>query len=386
MSTRIRGESHDVFGVVVRHALVSSLLLVPAAVALPAGAQMLPVTTTSEEARAQFELGRKAAHHYQFAEAREHLDAAIAADPSFVLAHLHRGGSAETLAELEDYLGRAAANRDRASQGEQRMIDAFQAFLLERDYDRAIEIFGALSEEYPDDPYLPSYLGLRYYRNLKRYDAAAEQFRRALERDPSFVQAYNWLGHIALDQGDYATAEETFRRYVSLAPDEPRPYHSLGVLYLRQGRYDEAAQQFEQSFARDRRFTASRDDLVRTRIEQANERFEKAFARGDAAAMAALYTEDGQLLPAGSPVVEGGEAIARYWRGALDAKLTAADLETLEVYVGADGDTATEVGRYRLAAGDREADAGKYVVVWERTPDGWKLHRDIRTSDRAPAE
>lgn len=369
-----------------KRGLLSSFLLVLAMVGLPARAQMLPVTTTSEEAHEHFLLGRDAAHHYQFAEAREHLDQAIAADPSFVLAHLHRGGSAAYLSELQDYLGRAEANRDRASAGEQHMIDAFRAFLLENDYDRAIEILSELSSEYPDDPYLPSYLGFRYYRNLKRYDEGAEQFRRALERDPSFVQAYNWLGYIAMDQGNHATAEENFQRYIHLAPDEPRPHNSLGVLRLRQGRYEEAARQFEQAFAVDPRFTESGDNLARARIEQANERFEEAFGRQDAAAMAALYTASGQLLPVGSGVIEGKEAIERFWQGVFDTGLTRADLETVEVFAGPDGDTATEVGRYRLAAGGQEADVGKYVVVWVRTPEGWKLHRDIWTTDRAPSE
>lgn len=366
--------------------LLSSLPLVVVMVSLPARAQMLPVTTTSEEAREHFLLGRDAAHHYQFAEAREHLDQAIAADPSFVLAHLHRGGSAAYLSELQDYLGRAEANRDRATAGEQQMIDAFRAFLLENDYDRAIEILSGLSAHYPDDPYLPSYLGFRYYRNLGRYDEGTEQFMLALERDSSFVQAYNWLGYIAMDQGDYATAEENFQRYIQLAPDEPRPHNSLGVLRLRQGRYEEAAQQFEQAFAVDSRFTTSRDNLARTRIEQANERFEQAFGRQDAAAMAALYSASGQLLPVGSGVVEGPEAIERFWQGVFDAGLTGVDLETADVFAGADGDTATEVGRYRLTAGGQESDVGKYVVVWVRTPGGWKLHRDIWTTDRASEE
>jgi tetratricopeptide (TPR) repeat protein len=259
-------------------------------------------------------------------------------------------------------------------------------FLWERDYDRAIEIFSKLASEYPDDPYLPAYLGFRYYRNLQRYDEGAEQFRRALERDSSFVQAYNWLGYIAMDEGDYAAAEENFRLYIELAPDEPRPHNSLGVLRLRQGRYEEASDLFEQSFAVDPRFTESRDNLSRARIEQANERFEEAFKSLDAAGMAGLYTATGQLLPPGSGPIEGAEAIERFWQGIFDSGLNRADLETVEVFAGADGETATEVGRYRLAAGAQEIDVGKYVVVWLRTPEGWKIHRDIWTSDRAPNE
>ncbi len=348
--------------------------------------RLLPITTNSEEAREQFLLGRDAAHHYQFAEAREHLDKAIAADPSFVLALLHRGGSADFLSELQDYFGRAEANRDRVSPGEQQLIDAFHAFLLDRDYNRAIEILNGLSLEYPDDPYLPSYMGFRYYRNLQHYDEAVKQFRRALECDPGFVQAYNWLGYIAMDQEDLATAEQNFQLYIQHAPEKPRPHNSLGVLRLRQGRYEEAARFFEQGFAIDPRFTESRDNLLRARIEQANVHFEENFRRQDASAIAELYTVSGQLLPAGSSPVVGTQAIERYWQDAIDSGLTQAALETVEVFSGADGETATEVGRYRLSTGDQEVDVGKYVVLWLHTPQGWKLHRDIWTSDRGPRE
>jgi tetratricopeptide (TPR) repeat protein len=230
----------------------------------------LPVTTTSEVARAHFERGRAAAHHYQFEAACEHLDAALAEDPAFVLALLHRGGSADDAAQSRTFLDLAEANRHRATDDEGRMIDAFRAFLVDDEYERAIEILLELSATYTGDPYLPSYLGLRYYRNLQRYEDAADQFRHALARDPGFAQAYNWLGYIAMDQGDHATAEAMFERYRDLAPDEPRPYDSLGVLFLRTGRHEAAAQQFERALARDTRFEESRVKLARARAAQAD--------------------------------------------------------------------------------------------------------------------
>jgi tetratricopeptide (TPR) repeat protein len=239
-------------------------------------ARWLPVTTASEAARARFERGRSAAHHYQFEEAREHLDAALAADPTFVLALLHRGGSTDVPAELRDCIDRAEANREHASEDEGRMIDAFRAFLLDRDYQRAVAIFQDLSARYDADPYLPTYLGLRYYRNLKRYEDAATQFRNALARDPGFAQAYNWLGYVAMDQGDHARAASMFERYLALAPDQPRAHDSLGVLCLRSGRYEEAADHFEGALARDGRFDESREKLARAREARAKELAEAA--------------------------------------------------------------------------------------------------------------
>jgi uncharacterized protein (TIGR02246 family) len=114
---------------------------------------------------------------------------------------------------------------------------------------------------------------------------------------------------------------------------------------------------------------------VRSQIEAGNREFMAAFAKRDAAAVAALYTDGGQLLPPNSEVVRGQEAIREFWQGAMTRGLTGATLETVDV--DASGETAVEVGRYRLTAGDAEADHGKYIVVWKNVDGRWKLHRDI---------
>jgi tetratricopeptide (TPR) repeat protein len=228
-------------------ALLSSLVVTASAV-LPAKAQVLPISTTSEEAREHFERGRAAAFHWDSEQTHEHLNAAIAADPGLVLAYLHLAGTSRR-AEREPYFDLAEAYRDRASESEQRMIDAFRAFLLEDDVPRAIEIFEDLAARYPDDPTLPGYLGMRDF-NVGQYDAAAEHFEQALARSSDFVQAHNLLGHIAFWKGEHSAAEKAFQRYRSLVPDQAQPYLSLGLLYRATERYDEAAAMFEEVFRR----------------------------------------------------------------------------------------------------------------------------------------
>jgi tetratricopeptide (TPR) repeat protein len=362
-----------------RRLIFASLLLGLVQIGLPVRAQMLPVTTTSEEARAQFELGRHAAFHYDNVQAREHLDAAIAADPAFVLAYLHRGGMSSLL-ERGPYFEAARAHRDRVSEGEQRMVDAFHSFLWERNIERAIEIFAGLAEEFADDPYLPTYLGLRYYRNLGQYDAAREQFQRALQRDPTFAQAHKWLGYVALDETDYELAEAHFRRYLELAPGQARPYEALGQFYLRTGRADEAAAQFERSFSVDPRFAPGRESLMGLRIQQANQQFQQAFARRDAAALAGSYAPGAQLMPAESGIRSEAATIEAFWQALFDDGISAVHLETLDVFVGdvAYINTTTEVGRYRLTKEeDVVANEGTYIVIWAQTADGWKRYRHM---------
>ena len=116
-------------------------------------------------------------------------------------------------------------------------------------------------------------------------------------------------------------------------------------------------------------------------IRTADDQFMAAFAAQDAAALAALYTAQAQLLPPNSDFVTGREAIQTFWQGVMDAGVAVATL-TIEEAMGTDS-MAVEVGRLELSTADGSTiDEGKYIVWWQRTPAGWRLHRDIWNSSR----
>jgi uncharacterized protein (TIGR02246 family) len=124
---------------------------------------------------------------------------------------------------------------------------------------------------------------------------------------------------------------------------------------------------------------------VRSAIEAANKKWEAAVSRGDAPGVAALYTAQGQLLPAQSDFVSGTQAIGQFWQAVFDSGIKEASLTTMEVE--GCGNTAHEVGKYELRDADGKVlNHGKYVVVWKREGDTWKLHRDIWTTSVAPAK
>jgi ketosteroid isomerase-like protein len=119
-------------------------------------------------------------------------------------------------------------------------------------------------------------------------------------------------------------------------------------------------------------------------VASTNQAFMTTFGDGNAAGMAALYTADGQLAPPNSEVIEGAEGIAGFWQAVMDMGLKSATLETIELEEY--GDVAVEQGRYQL--GDAEgnvADHGKFLVIWKRVGDQWKLHRDIWNTSTPPA-
>lgn len=111
-------------------------------------------------------------------------------------------------------------------------------------------------------------------------------------------------------------------------------------------------------------------------IQEINRRFESAFARGNAADLASLYTSQASLMPPGSEILTGPSSIQQFWQqvmhmGIKEARLSTTDLEIHD-------STAIEVGRYRLKGlNGQEVDQGKYVVVWKKESEQWKLHRDI---------
>lgn len=129
--------------------------------------------------------------------------------------------------------------------------------------------------------------------------------------------------------------------------------------------------------------SAAYADGVRSEIEAANAQFSSAAAKGDGAALAALYSPDGQVMPAGSDPVRGAEAIQKFWQGALDSGIAAIGLKTIDVF--GHGPTATEVGEYELRdKAGKVLDHGKYIVVWQRADGKWKLIRDMFSTNVPP--
>ncbi len=123
---------------------------------------------------------------------------------------------------------------------------------------------------------------------------------------------------------------------------------------------------------------------VRDNIEATLKAFMESLNGGDAAGVAAHYTDDAALLPPDAARIDGRAGIQGVWQGLIDADVRDITLTTQEVDVF--GDVANEVGTISATApgedGTRVQLAGKYVAVWKRGDDStWRLHRDIWNFD-----
>jgi tetratricopeptide (TPR) repeat protein len=88
---------------------------------------------------------------------------------------------------------------------------------------------------------------------IERTDAARaiETYRRALALDDTMHNAWNNLGMLMMDQGNYADAVAAFQVAADLMPVDPRPSYNIGLAYQRNGWGEEAYRNFAIALERD---------------------------------------------------------------------------------------------------------------------------------------
>ena len=104
----------------------------------------------------------------------------------------------------------------------------------------------------------------------------------------------------------------------------------------------------------------------------------------DAAAIAALYTEDGAVMPPNAPIGKGRAAIQKTWASMMATPGFDLNFVPDQIIVSSSGDMALDRGTYKLAIapnGTAQTDSGKYVVVWRKIGSEWKAAADIFNSD-----
>lgn len=124
------------------------------------------------------------------------------------------------------------------------------------------------------------------------------------------------------------------------------------------------------------------DGGARAGIEAGLKKFSEAVAKGDAAALAKLYTTDAEILPPGSPPVKGREGIEKAF-ASLVSQFKKISFQTREVHPM--GNLALEVSSWKLEDASGKGPEGKGMVLWKKVGGTWQLHRDIWNDNGSPA-
>lgn len=112
--------------------------------------------------------------------------------------------------------------------------------------------------------------------------------------------------------------------------------------------------------------------------------WEAAYNTGEAAAVAAMYLEDGKRMPPDMPIVEGREAVQAQIQGGMDQGLAKVGIELVESMVS--GDMGCSRGTFKTMDADGNVtSSGKWVNVSKYVDGKWMVHLDIWNFDAPQA-
>lgn len=238
----------------------SNLTSNPKSARASADSDKIPVTSSSEEAKKEFLMGRDLAEKLLIQDSIQHYDKAIALDANFAAAELNRANSSPTAKEFFEHLNKAVALSDKASAGERLQILAAEAG-ANGNVAKQKEYLEQLVTQYPNDERAHFALG-GYYFGQQDFTNAIEHYKKATILNPNYSTAFNILGYAYRQAGDYANAESAFKKYILLIPNDPNPYDSYAELLLKMGRFDEAVTQYQKAVSVDRNFINSHQGIA----------------------------------------------------------------------------------------------------------------------------
>jgi tetratricopeptide (TPR) repeat protein len=215
----------------------------------------VPVTTTSDEARALYDEGLALADNLQLVEANEVFAKSVEADPGFAMGYFRLAQTSQTAAAFFRAVGQAEDNAANSTEGEQLYIRALIAF-AENDQDEQLEAISNLLGMYPNDERTHMQLA-NYYNAQQNFAEAVKHFEHATSINPEFASAFNALGYARRGNGDLDGAKVAFARYVELIPDEANPYDSYAELLMEMGEYDESIANYRKALELDPDFPSA---------------------------------------------------------------------------------------------------------------------------------
>lgn len=122
---------------------------------------------------------------------------------------------------------------------------------------------------------------------------------------------------------------------------------------------------------------------ARTAIMESNAIYFQSFAKNDSTIFLQRYAEDACIMAPNAPQMCGQQAAADFFRSAYrDYGLRNGKFITTAIY-GNGIEYVTEEGLWQsFDANGNLFDNGKFLVLWKKTAQGWKMYRDSFSSNR----
>lgn len=247
--------------------IVAAGLLITAGIVVTSGGSDKALSD-NPEANALYKEGTQDLEAFRLQAAITKLDQALELDPLFAEAAISRAFAKGRLGRIPEYLQEVSLADSLVTgilDGDRRMIAELR--LSGEKASRYFAIRDSLVETLQDRHPENIYVMLAQAYNVAMSGSVEEQ-RQAwlgiLEVDPNYAGAYNLLGYLELNQGNFKQAIEYLQRYAFLAPEDANPHDSLGEVYMVIGEYEKAETEFRTSVTMQPDFYHSLINLAKT--------------------------------------------------------------------------------------------------------------------------
>jgi tetratricopeptide (TPR) repeat protein len=222
----------------------------------------IQVTTKSSQARAYFDqaLARQQTLHLD--EALDGFRKAVQADPQFALGHMLLSYFSQDPAEQVSERDKALASKELVSREEQLLI-AWLSDSSKGQWIPAIQAMNDLQSQYKNHREI-AWLSGMWLTNQQQWGRAIEMYRRAIEIDRNFADAWNSVAYCYARTRDFEKAFAAMKRYTALLPKEPNPQDSFAEISRMGGRYDDALVHYRAALKLDPKFISSQVGIADT--------------------------------------------------------------------------------------------------------------------------
>jgi tetratricopeptide (TPR) repeat protein len=230
------------------------------------GSGIVPITTTSAEARDLYLHALVKLENLHGQEAMQDFRKATKLDPDFALANIII--AFPTVDPIVDPAEQAAtrdqaiAARPKVSRGEQLIID-WVANTSEGHMVAAIQAMNEALDEYPNDKHLAWLAGV-WVENQQQWRRAIPIFERAIKLDSEFAAPLNEVAYCYARSSMYDKAFDAMQRYIGLLPNEANPQDSYAEILRMGGKFEDALIHYHASLQIDPGFVESRLGIADT--------------------------------------------------------------------------------------------------------------------------
>lgn len=217
---------------------------------LQAQEYFLPVSTTSEEAKKNYQAAVMSSQHANVTSYRELMTKALENDPEFFMALAHRGIRSLNSTNPDFPKGNIkkalAVSEAKLTESEKIIRKA----LVMLDNDLKADITGVIKELQAAFPKTAQAYDLGLFVNYfykKDYPEAVKNGEMLVKLAPNLGGGYNLLGYANMEAGNMKAAKSSFKKYIKKFPEEANTYDSMGEYYMNVKDYKNSAKYYQKA-------------------------------------------------------------------------------------------------------------------------------------------